>query len=180
MAFDPVYGVYVGMLPIQEAAAQIISDDFVDALAWRCGLDGSTPGADLARVQFINTHSRQYPALIIHAGESRPSLLGTGGIEQFHIFECELFIAKSIDAGGVTTAANDLERELHRYFDAAAQAFASADANRWMQFAPDGANVDRVRVSFANVVFGNLLESNGLYRHSLAFELQVRLIEGEN
>jgi hypothetical protein len=182
MPFTPVFANWAGMLPIQEAAKAIIEADFVDALAWRCALDGSTPGDAYARIQFTQRHSQQYPLLIIQPATDTPEPLGSGGIRQAHVFDCEIFLTRAISTGNLGDAIDDLARDLVRYYDATVMAFLSAPDSDWVAEFPAGSEAGKLQPWCTNAVFGQLQQSrevNGLYLHSVAFELQVNLIESE-
>lgn len=184
MAFDPVFNVWAGMLPIMNAAKRIIEDDFSAALAWRCALDSSTAGADYVRVQFSQAHSQNYPMLVIQPAQSIPDLLGTGGIQQRHVFDVEIFLTRAI-SGGIVDGINELSSDLVRYYDATVMAFLSATGAQWTASLPASHNVDEIKPFCTNAVFGQPIEgsareSAGQYMRSCAFELQVELIEGQN
>jgi hypothetical protein len=182
MPFVPAFDKWVGILPLQEAAKAIIEDNFTAALAWRCALDGSTPGSDYARIQFMQRHSADYPLLIIQAATETPLPLGTGGIQQAMIFDCEIFITKAITSGSLGEQTDELARETVRYLDATRMAFLSAADSEWLAEFPAGADAGKLKVWCSNVVFGQLEQSrevNGVYLHSVAFELQIRFIEAQ-
>lgn len=181
MAFVPKFPNYAGILPIQEAAKGIIIRDFVEALAWRCELDGSTPGANYARIQLSQRHSKDYPLLVIQAESSDPLAL-TGGIKQQHFFDCEIFVTKSIGSGNHADAIDELSKEITRYLDATKMAWESASQEDWQGNFPADSNSGKVEVFCGDIVWGELekaKEEAGLYSRSVAFQLRVSLIEAE-
>lgn len=171
-----------GLLPILEAAKTILARDFADALAWRCDLDGSTPGSDYARIQFTQRHSAVYPLLVIQPATSTPERLGAGGVQQRHVFDVEIFLTKSLVAATSADGVDDLARELVRYYDATVMALMSAADSDWEASLPAGADVGKFDPWCTNAVFGQLEQSrevNGEYLHSVAFELQINVIEAQ-
>lgn len=182
MPFTPAFENFGGLLPILTAAKTIIERDFAEALVWRCGLDGSTPGDAYARVQLTQRHSQAYPLLIIQPATDTPTPLGSGGAQQAHVFDCEIFLTKAITSGNLSDAIDDLAKDLIRYYDATVAAFISAPDADWIADFPAGSEVGKLQPWCTNAVFGQLQQSrevNGLYLHSVAFELQVNLIEAQ-
>lgn len=181
MAFEPKYPTYAGMLPILEAARGIAGRDFVEALAWRCGLDGSTPGPDFKRIQLAQMHSREYPLLIVTPSDTDPEPLGVGGVKQTHVFTVELTIEKSIKVDDALPEHDNLVKELIRYADAAMMCWASAPSADWQLNFP-GNSQSKVQVSSRNFIYGPLLnskEEGGKYARSVTFELRVSLLESQ-
>lgn len=181
MAFNPIFPTYAGLLPILKAAKGIAERDFVEALAWRCDLDGSTPGPDFARVQLAQMHSAEYPLLIITPSDSDPEPLGVGGVKQTHIMAAEITVEKSITVDDAIPAHNALIEELIRYADAVMMVWQSATADDWQLNFP-GNSQGVVQVSCRNFIYGPILrskEEGGSYARSVAFELQVKLLESE-
>lgn len=182
MPFAASFENWAGLLPILEAARTIVARDMADALAWRCALDASTPGDDYARIQFTQRHSQQFPLLVIQPSTSTPELLGAGGVRQRHVFDVEIYLTKSLTPATSSTGVEDLVRDLVRYGDATTMALMSAPDDDWASSLPIGADVGRFEVFCTNYVFGQLeqsKEAKGEYLHSVAFELQVQLIEAE-
>lgn len=185
MPFEPLFTNYIGMLPFLTAAKAIIESDFEDALAWRCGLDGSTPGDNYAAVQFSHMHSEVFPLLVIQPGASNPDYATTGGMRQAHIFEAEIFITRPIGAGDPVAQFNAMAADLVRYLDATMWAFMAATLTQWQADLPAGANYGKLAVSCTDIVFGELIkgsekESAGQYERSVAFELHVDLREAQS
>lgn len=181
MAFVPKYPNYAGILPIQEAAKGIIERDFEEALAWRCSLDGSTPGANYKRIQLSQRHSKEYPLLVIQTESSDPVPL-TGGIQQQHFFDCEIFVTKAVSTGNLADAVDELAKEITRYYDATFMAWESASQDDWQGNFPAGANASKLQVFCSDIVWSELeraKEEAGLYSRSAAFQLVVKLIEAE-
>jgi hypothetical protein len=182
MAFQPIITNYVGMLPILQAAEQIIADDFAAALAWRCALDGSTPGANYARVQTEQMHSSKYPLLVVQPAQDLPDWLGTGGIQQRQLFDVEIFLTTSVDTGDPLAQVRALTANLVRYYEATRWAFECATADQWTAFAPAGADIESVSVKcgqggFVGIAPGTTKETAGMYARSMAFEMEVRFTE---
>lgn len=182
MAFVPTFTTWAGALPILEAAKTIIERDIEEALAWRSDLDASTPGSVYARTQFTQRHSQVFPLLVIQPATSTPTLLGAGGVRQVHVFDVEIYLTKSLTPATSATGVEDLVRELVRYADATMMAWMSAPDSDWSANLPADADVGRYEVFCTNFVFGQLEQSRevkGEYLHSVAFELQVSLIEAQ-
>lgn len=180
MAFTPNHPTYAGLLPIQEAAKGIIERDFVEALAWRCGLDGSTPGENFARVQLMPMHSREFPLLVIRAVTSDPEPI-TGGKAQNHTLIAEISLVKEVAGTNPVGQVDDLAKEVTRYSDAAMMAWESAPSDDWQGNFPDDSQ-GKVRVFCRNFIYGSLLtakEEAGKYAASIAFEVSVQLLESE-
>lgn len=182
MAFTPAWTNWGGLLPVMEAARSIIESDMAGALTWRSGLDGSTAGSTYARIQHTQRHSSQYPLLVIQPATDTPAPLGTGGARQAHVFDVEIYLTKSIATSTPGDAHDDLVKELIRYYDATVHAFMSATDAQWTAHYPDDSEAKngRIEVWCTNAVFGQLEKAKeiaGLYLHSVAFELQVRLTE---
>jgi hypothetical protein len=182
MPFDPLFPYWAGQLPVLQSARAIVERDFVDALAWRCSLDGSTEGDSYARIQHTQRHSEKYPLLIIQAAQSAPAAL-TGGVRQQYVFDCEIFLTRDVGTGNVGTLLDGLAADLIRYYDATVMCLLSADADDWTEnFPTDSEDQGRPQVWCSNAIFGQLEESiarSGLYMLSVAFELQVSLTESE-
>lgn len=182
MPWQASFSTWAGLLPILEAARTIVARDMVDALAWRCALDASTPGDDYARIQFTQRHSQVFPLLVIQPSTSTPELLGAGGVRQRHVFDVEIYLTKSLTPTTSAAGVEDLVRDLVRYADATTMALMSAPDSDWTASLPTGADVGRFEVFCTNYVFGQLeqsKETKGEYLHSVAFELQIALTEAE-
>lgn len=182
MPWTAKYANRAGMIPVLQNAKTIIERDQAAALVWAFG--AATPGANFARVQFTQRHSAEYPLLIIQAATDTPSELGTGGILEQHVFDVEIFLTREISvASSFADEVDTLAVDLIRYYDATVMAFLSASASDWTANFPNGGvDAGKVRVFCTNAVFGQLQqakESAGKYLHSVAFELQVKLIESE-
>ena len=70
--------------------------------------------------------------------------------------------------------------DLLRWYDATVMAFLSAPPADWRANFPDDEAVSKLQVWCTNAVFGQLQEARetaGKYLHSVAFELQVKLLE---
>lgn len=185
MAFEPTYTNWVGMLPFLTAAQAIIESDFSEALEWRCSLDGSTPGDDFAAIQFSHMHSEAFPLFVIQPSASNPTRNGAGGINQAHVFDCEIFLTHAINQGDPVSQTNAAAAQLVRYLDAAMWALMAATSGQWQADFPAGANTGVVRVFCSEIVFGQLIkgseqETAGQYERSVAFELQVSVLEAES
>lgn len=177
MAFDPIFPNWAGILPILQNARTIIERDIEEALAWSFG--ASTPGPVYSRIQYTQRHSRVYPLLVMQPATTTPEALN-GGVLQRHVFDCEIYLTRSIDSGNLSDEIDTLATDLIRYFDATMMCLLSAPASDWQTDLSDGQG--KVRVWCTNGVFGQLFQSReakGEYLHSMAFELQVDLIESE-
>lgn len=182
MAFSASFTTWAGLLPILEAAKAIVERDIEEALAWRSGLDASTAGSAYSRIQFTQRHSQVFPLLVIQPATSTPELLGAGGVRQRHVFDVEIYLTKSLTPATSAAGVEDLVRELVRYADATTMALMSASDADWAANLPDDADAGRFEVFCTNYVFGQLQQSReaaGEYLHSVAFELQVQLIEAQ-
>lgn len=175
MAFNAKFDHWAGILPLLESARTIVERDFAEALTWR--YSPATPPASYARIQFTQRHSAQFPLLVLQPATSTPEAL-TGGVLQRHTFDCEIYLTS---AAAASDDIDDLARDLVRYLDATTMVFLSAPASDWRANLPND-DGGKVRVWCTNVVFGQLqqaVERNGLYLHSVAFELQIDLLEAE-
>lgn len=184
MAFTPIFTSYSGMLPIMKAAKAILESDFLDALTWRAALDGASVGEDFARIQFSQMHSQKFPLCVIQPAQDLPQQI-TGGLQQRHIFDVEIFITRAINTGSQVDGINALAEDLIRYYDATVAALTSATDAQWIANLPSGANIGGIRPFCTNGVFGQIQEGSaretaGQYLRSVAFELQIQMVEAEN
>lgn len=173
----------VGLAPILDAARIIVQAEMVNKLAWRYGLDSLPTPSDYARIQNTQMHSRSYPLLIVQAAADNPALIGTGGVNQAHVFDVEIFLTKQMSGGSPVDAANELAIDLIRYYDATRRCWRAASYADWMQSFPDTVPDNRIEIFCTAAVFGQLSvakEEAGLYMHSVAFELQVKYTESES
>lgn len=182
MAFTPKITAYVGLLPLLRAAKKIIEDDFAAALIWRCSLDASTPGADYARIQTSQMHSRNFPLLTIQPAQDRPGENVDEGIDQNETFEVAISLVRAITTGDPVAQIDAQTADLIRYYDATRWALESATDAQWRQFFPASANAGPVKVQcgegvFRQLVEGSATESAGQYERSMDFELQVNFFE---
>jgi hypothetical protein len=182
MAWTPKYANRAGMIPVLQNAKAIVERDIGEALAWAFG--GGVPGDVFKRIQFTQRHSAEYPLLIIQAATDTPSELGTGGLLEKHVFDVEIFLTREISvSSNFADEVDALAEDLIRYYDATVMAFLSASASDWTaSFPGGGVDAGKIRVFCTNAVFGQLQQAREVaskYLHSVAFELQVSLIESE-
>src|SRR5262245_37881208 len=180
MPWTPLFPTLAGQLPLLLNAKAIIERDFEDALDWAFG--AGTPGPEYARIQFTQRHSRLYPLLVIQAATSTPQPVDSGGMTQNHVFDVEIFLTRAISSGDLSAQIDDLAKDVIRYYDATVMSFLSASSSDWRANFPSGDDAGKVSVWCGNAVFGQLLQSEeaqGEYLHSVAFELQIRLIEAQ-
>lgn len=176
MAWSPAYPNLAGVLPILQNARAIIEQDFADALAWAYGVNES--GGPYARIQYTQRHSQAFPLLVIQPATSSPAATGQGGVLQSHVFDVEIYLTRAISAGNPSDSIDQLPQDLIRYLDATMMAFLSAPASAWRTNL--GTDQGAVGIWCTNIVFGQLQqakEAAGNYLHSVAFELQVDLLE---
>lgn len=176
MAFEPIFEHWAGLRPLLKTARTIIERDMEAALDWSFG--DLEPGPVYARIQYTQRHSQAFPLLVLQAASSTPEPL-SGGVLQRHVIDCEIYLTRSTQTGeDIDTLAQDLIR----YLDATMMCFLSAPATDWTAGFPAGADAGKIRVWCTNIVFGQLqqaTERSGQYLHSVAFELQIDLIESE-
>lgn len=179
MAWTPAFGDWAGLLPVLRNAKAIIERDIAEALVWAYG-PNTPPATAYSRIQFTQRHSREYPLLVIQAATDTPKALGSGGVEQEHVFDVQIYLTREVSTatnfGGEVDA---LAEDVIRFYDATVMAFLSASSSDWRaNFPNDGAG--KVKVWCTNAVFGQLqvsTETGGKYLHDVAFELRVQLIE---
>ena len=176
MAFEPLFEDWAGIRPLLKTARTIIERDMEAALIWAYG--ESEPGPVYARIQYTQRHSQAFPLLVLQAASSTPEPL-SGGILQRHVLDCEIYLTRATQTGeDIDTLALDLIR----YLDATVMCFLSAPAVDWTSEFPTGADAGKIRIWCTNIIFGQLqqaAERSGQYLHSVAFELQIDLIESE-
>lgn len=184
MPFVSAFEKYAGMLPVLEAAKAIVERDIAEALAWRSGLDGSTPGPAYVRVQFSQAHSAEYPLLIIEPATDDGEPLGAGGIVQDMTLDCRIYITKALNSGDLQEKHADLTREIIRYYDATRMALLSAPDSDWREFFPASNDTSKFKLFATSAVFalveeGKAAEVAGQCLRSVGFELRVGFIEAQ-
>lgn len=187
MPFAPAFSKFVGILPLQNAALEIIADNFLDALGWRRALDASTGTTNYARRQKTVQHSDpKFPALFVQIATESSELLGTGGITYERIFEVQIWLSQAISGGSITDGVNALSDELIRYYDATCMAWLSAPDSEWAQFFPAGSagKIGNLIIRCTDAVFGQTQQGEaaevaGQYARSVSFELVIKVTEVE-
>ena len=181
MPWNPVYPDIAGMLPVLKNAHRIVNRDIVDALAWAFGVN--PPGAAYVRIQNSQHHSEEYPLFIFQPAAGNPSRIGNGGINQEWVFDCEIFVTKSIDASeNFDVAIETLTEDVIRYYDATTMVLLSAPLQDWIYQFPEPTKAGTVDVWCSQIIFGQIEDSeekSGLYLRSVAFETTVKLLESK-